>query len=176
MKKLLIIISLILYWALLLLNAIINKGNLTVFIFYMILFLPLTLAIIKNKDMFALFIIILYETAECLMSLMFVGSSFIEIEESSIILIITQFIIAFYSFSMIVGSVKILRNKENTVNIYIIGFACLRCVFAILNFIINKDFTVEIFLDLFSNISFIFAISLYLISLVEKEINILIKE
>lgn len=176
MKKLIIIISFILYWIFILLSAIINKGNVGVLIFYLILFLPLTYAIITNKDMFALFIIILYELAECLMSLMFIGSSFVEIEEASILLIITQFVIAFYSFSMIVGSVKTLRNKENSVNLYIIGLGILRCVMSIVNFIINREFSSEIFFDLFSNISFIIGISLYLVYFEEKDIKIFVKD
>lgn len=174
-KKLIIIVSFVLYWILNILNLVINKGRFSTFIFYLALFLPLTIAIIREYDVFALFIIILYEIAECFMNLMGVASSFVEIEDFSIILVITQFITALYAFSMISSAVKHLRNKDNNLSMYVLILGGLRCCFAIVNFIIAKDFSSELFFDLFSNILFIIGITIYIFFFDKKELQVFIK-
>lgn len=174
-KKVIIITSFVLYWILNILNLIINNGKFSTFIFYLALFLPLTIAIIKEYDVFALFIIILYEVAECFMNLMGVASSFVEIEDSSIILIITQFITALYAFTMISSAAKFLRNKDNNFSLYVLVLGGLRCCFAIANFIMAKDFNVEMFFDLFTNILFILGLSFYIFFFKKKELKIIVK-
>lgn len=175
MKRLVLLISFIIYWALLLLNVILNKESFAIIIFYGVLFLPLTIAILKDKDVLALFIILFYEIAELLMGLMYVASAFVEIEESSVILIITEFITAFYAFSLIKEAFRVLRNKDKNMTWYILVFAVLRCIFIIINFLIAKDFSSEMIISMISNIVFIVAISIYMIFIGENELKILIK-
>ena len=172
MKKAIIISSFIIYWLLMILNTILENSGIFVLLFYVMLFMPLTIAIIKEKDSFALAIIILYEIAELLMSLMFVASSFVEIEEASVILIITEFITAFYAFSLMSSSFKLIRNKENNLMLYIIAFGILRCSFTFVNFIIAKDYSADMIISMISNVVFILAISTYIVSFGKKEIKI----
>ena len=175
MKKITLLICFSIYWILTILNMIINGGKLATLIFYLALYLPLMVAIIKGYDVLALFIIILYEISECFMNLMGAAASFVEFEDSSIILIITQFVTAFYAFTMLTSSIKYLRNKENNMTLYVLVLGILRCVFTVINFIIAKDFSSEMFFDMFSNIIFIIGISIYIVCFEEKEIKIFIR-
>lgn len=176
MKKLMLIICFSVYWILMALNIIINNGNIATLLLYIALYLPLTIAIIKEYDVFALFIIILYEIAECFMNLMGVASALVEFDESSIILVITQFITAFYAFTMLSSAIKFLRNRDNSLKLYVLVLGMLRCIFTVVNFIVAKEFSSEMILDMFSNIIFIIAISSYIIFFENKEIKIMVHD
>lgn len=183
MKKITILISFILYWLFTILNLIINKGEIATFIFYLCLFFPLTIAIIKEYDVFALFIILLYEVAECFMNLMGVASILSDFDSSYIMLCVTQFITSLFAFSMLNSCIKILRNKDNILTWSIIILGSARCLFTLINFIIvlvNKVGTeinvLEQVFDLLCNVLFVVAITLYIAFFEKKEIKLFIKE
>lgn len=170
MKKKVLIGIFLIYWISLIVSMIFDFSIFNLFI-YIIAILPLTIAIVLEKDVLALFIIILlgaFYTLQCALGIIGIIVDF----KFSIDIFLSVFGLCFFMF-IIISSIKILCNKKHLDTLYLILSMITYLVVLCISFV--RDLTDEILLNtsyFVSTISLYVLISLYLLWFNDKKIVI----
>lgn len=167
------IILYVIYWFFLMLGVFkdqeANKGMIVI---YLLLFAPLTIGIIFKFYVFSLFVLILYESAQLITGIFYVAQSIININDASILYMLSAFIFSLLSLSIIVSSIKYLANNKNNLKIEVLILSIIYVVFTIVAFIIEKAYSIIDICDFITNISIAIIFALYIVLFPSQEIEI----
>lgn len=171
--KISMIILYLIYWAFLFVDMFGSGEKQTAFIFiYILLFLPLTLAMICGFRVFSLFIIILYEAAQLFTGIMYVATSLVNLADANLLFIIAAFINSFFALSLCVTAIQFLRNKPHTMGILILVLGMAHLGLTIASFIIGKGYTLSDICDFGTNVTLIIILTLYFITFPNIELHV----
>lgn len=173
LKKIILIILFIAFWVLLAINIFKRDDNkgLALAIFYVILFLPVTITILFDQKVFSLFIIILYEIAMVLMGIvmMSIGLASGEYMKLDIVGLGIQVI---YSLFMTACAIQFLRNKPHTLKIPCLVLGIIQCAMIIVSFSLNGVFDFETYYDFFRNLIILMIFTIYIVTFPNEELHI----
>ena len=164
-KKVVFIILFLAFWILNIIHIFkLNNGKeIIMTVFYIVIFLPITIAILFDHEVFSLFIIILYEIAMLLMGI-FILSIGLASKEYGALDIIGNILEIMFSLLIVSSAIQYLRNKTHTLKIvtFIVGIMHLTIV--IVSFILNGDFGFETWYDFSRNVIIILIFAIYIIT------------
>ena len=161
------------FWGLSAVHLFVTEGNreMAIGILYLILFLPITIAILLDYDVFSLFVIILYEAAMLIMSIVMLSKGLAS-KELNTFDTATLFVSAFFSLFLIASAVEYLRNKPHILKIPCLIFSIGYITMVIISFFQNGVFTFDTFYDFFKNLIVILIFSIYIITFPHVQLQI----
>ena len=161
------------FWGLSAVHLFVIEGNrqMAIGILYLILFLPVTISILLDYDVFSLFIIILYESAMLIMGIVTLSIGLASKELNGFD-IATLFVSTLFSLFLIASAIQYLRNKPHILKIACLIFSVAYITMVIISFIQNGEFTFDTFYDFFKNLVTILVFSIYIITFPHVQLKI----
>lgn len=155
------------FWAASLISICVNFSFWTLF-FELLVYLPVTLCMLINKDVPALLILILYSAFNIILnSISFIAA--IVNNTFKVMQIAYIIIVLLYNIGVIVLSISVLRNKPKMNNLYIIILTLAFLMITIIDFIVSKTYKFYDWVILISNVALPCLTCVYFIYLEEKE-------
>ena len=173
LKKIILLILFVAFWVLLAINIFKRDDNkgLALAIFYVVLFMPVTISILFDYKVFALFIIILYEIAMALMGIVMMSIGLARGEYGALD-IISLGIQVIYSLFMTACAVQYLRNKPHTLKIPCLILGIIQIAIIITSFALNGEFNFDTYYDFFRNLIIVMIFTIYLVTFPNEELHI----
>ena len=163
-KKIILLILLLTFWVINGIHIFTNGGKeLAIAILYIIIFLPVTISILLDYEVFSLFVIIIYEIAMLLMGVisLSIGLASKDIASIDIACMISE--IAFALF-LIAAAIQYLRNKEHTLKILCIIFSVVYLLLVTISFIMYGEFTFDSCYEFIRNVVITLVFSIYIVT------------
>lgn len=144
-------------------------------ILYLILLLPVTIAILFNKAVFALLIIILYEAALLLIGVL-VFSVYLAAGDLDFLTISSMLIEIIFSLLIISSAIQYLKNKTHTLKIATMIVGIIHLSLIVTSFIVNYDFGSQNWCDFLKNISLVMIFLIYIVTFPYVQLRIFKEE
>ena len=159
-KKIIFIFLFLAFWILSAIHVFrLESGReLAIGVFYLLIFLPITIAILLDYEVFALFIIIIYEIAMLIMSIVLLSSGLARSELTTFD-IFSLLVDGLFAIFLIASAIQYLRNKNHSLKIACLVVAVAHLVMVIISFILNGEFIFDTFYDFFRNVILILIFS-----------------
>ena len=165
LKKIILMMLFMVFWVFVAIHIFKTEGNkeLALTIFYLLIFLPVTITILLDYEVFSLFIIILYEIAMLLMGIIMlsIGLSRKELASLETVCLGVQ---ALYALFMIACSIQFLRNKNHALKIACLVTGLANASLIVTSFIINGEFTFDTYYDFIRNLVILLIFLIYIIT------------
>lgn len=173
LKKLIFLMLFLGFW---ILNAIhifqLETGReLSIALLYLLIFLPITLSILLDYEVFSLFIIILYEIAMLIMSIVMLSMG-LAAKEVGTFDIFVLLIDGLFALFLIAAAIQYLRNKNHTLKIACLIVAIIHLTMVVVSFILNGEFIFDTFYDFFRNVLIILIFSIYIVTFPKMQLKI----
>ena len=165
LKKTIFIMLFMVFWTLIIIHIFRTEGNkeLALTVFYLIIFLPITITILFDHEVFSLFIIILYEIAMLLMGIIMlsIGLASKEIDFLTGACLGIQ---ALYALFMVACAIQFLRNKSHALKIACLVTGVINVTLIIISFILNGEFTFDTYYDFIRNLAIVLIFLIYIVT------------
>ena len=165
LKKIALVFLFLVFWILLLIHIFKTEGSkeLALTIFYLLLFLPITVTILLDYEVFSLFIIILYEIAMLLMGIIMLSIGLAN-KELSFLTGACLGVQALFAMFMIGCAIQFLRNKSHALKIACLVTGIANVSLIITSFILNGEFTFDTYYDFIRNLAIVLIFLIYIVT------------